>query len=153
MPEWTTPELWPVWWVAISVSFSSTARRSPGRSCSRRRAVASPRMPAPTTTTSYALDPFTPPVSTIARREGPAGARRGRALEHHRRPGGDPARATGGDRRRDHDVAARLGALRRRGRQACDGRALGRRPARLARRAPASRLSARPRPREGAGAA
>ena len=24
MPAWTTPELWPVWWVAISASRSST---------------------------------------------------------------------------------------------------------------------------------
>ena len=45
--------------------------------------------------------------------------------------------AARGDRRRADDLAAELGALRRRGGQARDRRALGRRPARLARRPPA----------------
>ena len=52
-------------------------------------------------------------------------------------PGRDPDRASGGDRRGDHDLAARLGALRRCRGSEGDGRALARRPARPARREPA----------------
>ena len=72
--------------------------------------------------------------------DGPAAARAGRErdVEPHRDPGRDPDRAPRGDRRRDHDVAARLGALRRRRRAEGDGRALARRPPRSARREPAS---------------
>ena len=51
----------------------------------------------------------------------------------------------------DHDLAAAVGPLRRRRRQARDRRALGRRPARLARRAPAPRRAAARRAGEGAG--
>ena len=50
---------------------------------------------------------------------------------------GDPDRAAGGHRRGDHDVAARLRAPRRRGGEEGDGREVGRRPARLARRSSA----------------
>ena len=57
------------------------------------------------------------------------------------------------DRRRADDVAAELGAPRRRGGQACDRRALGRRPARLDRRAPAPPRRAPARAREGEGRA
>ena len=67
----------------------------------------------------------------------PARPRRERDVEPHRDPGCDPDRAAGGHRRRDHDVAAELGPLRRRGGPARDGRALDRRPARPARREPA----------------
>ena len=48
-----------------------------------------------------------------------------------------------GHRRRAHDLAAELGAPDRRGGEEGDGRALGRRPARLARRAPAPARRAR----------
>src|SRR6185437_851619 len=72
MPEWTTPELWPVWWVAISRSLSSTTTRRPGASASSRRAVASPRIPAPTTTTSVWGEADITAVSTIVAGEGPA---------------------------------------------------------------------------------
>src|SRR5688572_4286784 len=52
MPEWITPLLWPVWCVATPDSFSSTTTPSLGRRVSKRYAVASPTMPAPTMTTS-----------------------------------------------------------------------------------------------------
>ena len=70
----------------------------------------------------------------------PARPRRERDLEPHRDPGRDPHRAARGDRRRDHDLAARLGALRRRCRAEGDRCALARRPARPARREPAPPL-------------
>src|SRR4051812_40758008 len=53
MPPWMTPELWPVWWAATSPSCSTTTRSSPGRRATSSRATVRPRMPAPTTTTSW----------------------------------------------------------------------------------------------------
>src|SRR4051812_23647892 len=52
MPACTTPELWPVWWVPISASRSSTTIRRRGSRRPSSRATARPRIPAPTTTTS-----------------------------------------------------------------------------------------------------
>src|SRR5215211_689510 len=57
MPEWMTPLLCPVWCCAIACSFSSTVRPRPGRRLRSSRATASPRMPAPTTTTSARVFP------------------------------------------------------------------------------------------------
>src|SRR5438105_12942077 len=48
-----------------------------------------------------------------ALRPSPAGAGRGRAVELDSDSGGDPSRAPGGDRRRDHDLPARIGPPRR----------------------------------------
>ena len=62
---------------------------------------------------------------------------RERHLEPDGDPGCDPDRAPRGDRRGDHDLAAALGALRRRSGPEGDRRALDRRPARPARREPA----------------
>ena len=75
---------------------------------------------------------------------------RGRDVEPDGDPGGAEDRAHRGHRRRDHDVAARLGAPRRRSRAARDGRALDRRPPRLAARAPGQTLRHRRGPPEGA---
>ena len=58
-----------------------------------------------------------------------------------------------GDRRRDHDLAAVVGAPGRRGGEEGDRREVGRRPARLARRASAPSRRAPARAREGAGRA
>src|SRR6185437_2200705 len=49
MPEWMTPLLWPLWWRAISGSFSSTARRSWGKRRVASMAVAKPTIPPPIT--------------------------------------------------------------------------------------------------------
>src|SRR4051794_11577987 len=56
MPEWRTPELWPVWWAATDRSFSTTVTVEPGRAASTARAVARPTMPPPMTTTSGVTD-------------------------------------------------------------------------------------------------
>src|SRR3954452_10374584 len=56
MPPWITPLLWPVWWKPTSGSRSSTTTRWSGWRASSSRAVARPRMPAPTTTTSACID-------------------------------------------------------------------------------------------------
>src|SRR2546430_6494392 len=47
-----TPLLCPVWWAATRASFSSTRTRREGARRTSSRAVARPRIPAPTTTTS-----------------------------------------------------------------------------------------------------
>src|SRR5712691_1430373 len=47
-----TPLLCPVWWAATRASFSSTSTRREGARRTSSRAVARPRIPAPTTTTS-----------------------------------------------------------------------------------------------------
>ena len=80
-----------------------------------------------------------------ARRSG-----RGRDLERDGDPRGAAHRASGEDRRRDHDVAAGLRASRRRGGEASARRALDRRPARLAARAPGPALGHRSGAHEGA---
>ncbi len=49
MPEWITPELWPLWCRAGPVSFSSTVIRAAGSARCSARAVARPTMPPPTT--------------------------------------------------------------------------------------------------------
>src|SRR5690242_21262788 len=51
MPACTTPELWPVWCAASRSSFSSTTTSVPGRRRTTSRAMATPRMPPPTTPT------------------------------------------------------------------------------------------------------
>src|SRR5262252_4713267 len=53
MPEWITPELWPVWCSPSEASLSRTAREVPGRRVRISRAAARPTMPPPTITTSY----------------------------------------------------------------------------------------------------
>src|SRR4051794_3998550 len=53
MPACTTPLEWPVWCWATSASFSRTATLLFGLRSSSSRAVARPRMPAPTMTTSH----------------------------------------------------------------------------------------------------
>src|SRR5215211_2301892 len=53
MPAWMTPLELPVWWRAIRGSRSSTAMRSPSWRRLSSSAVASPMIPAPTTTTSH----------------------------------------------------------------------------------------------------
>src|SRR3954452_23524389 len=69
MPACTTPELWPVWWVASSGSRSRTVSLRPlwRRSSSRERA--SPRMPPPMTARSVVegADPFTWPARLVSR--------------------------------------------------------------------------------------
>ena len=72
---------------------------------------------------------------------------RERLVEPDRDPRRDPPRPQLRHRRRDHDLAAELDPPRRRGGEARDGCALGRGPARLARRPRASPL----RERRGAG--
>src|SRR5215472_229093 len=57
MPEWITPLLWPVWCAPMRASLSTSANRRPGRRRSNSRALASPTIPAPTTTTSYVDTP------------------------------------------------------------------------------------------------
>src|ERR1700753_3919547 len=52
MPAWTTPELWPGWWVASCGAVSRTVRLRPGWRCRSSRASARPRMPPPTTARS-----------------------------------------------------------------------------------------------------
>src|SRR5512146_1994989 len=52
MPEWMTPLLWPLWWRAISGSFSSTARRNWGKRLVASMAVDRPTIPPPITRTS-----------------------------------------------------------------------------------------------------
>ena len=49
MPAWTTPLERPVWWRAISRSFSKTVTAASGLSSASRRATASPMIPAPRT--------------------------------------------------------------------------------------------------------
>ena len=51
MPACTTPELWPVWCAARRSSFSSTTTSVPGRRRTTSRAIATPRIPPPTTPT------------------------------------------------------------------------------------------------------
>src|SRR3989454_8929577 len=53
MPEWMTPELWPVWCEARRGSFSRTTRRPPGWRSRSARAVARPTMPPPTMAMSW----------------------------------------------------------------------------------------------------
>ena len=55
MPEWITPLLWPVWWVASSASFSQITSDSEGKRSSSPRAVARPTMPPPMIATSYVI--------------------------------------------------------------------------------------------------
>src|SRR5436190_1821885 len=103
-------------------------------------------MPAPTTTTSYALDPCTLAVSTIARREGPARDDVLPALRRRRRA----AAAQAGDApavARDRD--ARAGSRRpqvdpsRRASPDADARLGAPRAVRRTARAPAGRRAAR----------
>src|SRR4051794_30837837 len=56
MPAWATPELDPVWWRPSSASRSRTTIRRPGSRRWSSRAVATPRMPPPTTATSQSPD-------------------------------------------------------------------------------------------------
>ena len=86
-----------------------------GRGAVRQDRAAAPRHPGPA---------CVPP---------PARPRRERELEPDRDPGCDPDRASRGDRRGDHDLAAQLHPLRRRRRAARDRREMARRPSRLAR--------------------
>src|SRR5205809_3381751 len=53
MPEWMTPELWPVWCEARRGSFPRITRRAPGRRSRSARAVARPTMPPPTMAMSW----------------------------------------------------------------------------------------------------
>src|SRR5919197_84882 len=55
MPEWMTPELWPVWCAARRGSFSRSTRRAPGRRARSARAVARPTMPPPTIAMSWVI--------------------------------------------------------------------------------------------------
>ena len=80
-----------------------------------------------------------------------ARAGRERVVEPDRDPRRDPPRPRARDRRRDHDLAAELDPSRRRRREARDGRALGRRPARLRRRPRPPALGERGRAGEGEG--
>ena len=86
-----------------------------------------------------------------ARVAAPARPGRERELEPDRDPGRDPDRAQGGDRRRRHDLTAELGPPRRSSGEEGDGREVGRRPARLARGAPAPARREHGRAREGEG--
>ena len=65
MPACTTPELWPVWCAASRSSFSSTTTSVPGRRRTTSRAIATPRMPPPTTPTRCS-----PMVETLVPRRG-----------------------------------------------------------------------------------
>ena len=60
MPEWSTPELFPVWWNASCGSFSITTTPAPGNFSVTASAVASPMIPPPITATSYI-----PPKRTV----------------------------------------------------------------------------------------
>ncbi len=63
MPACTTPELWPVWWVATAASFSKTTTGTPlAVSC---LATASPTIPAPTMPTGAAARSELFPVMTL----------------------------------------------------------------------------------------
>src|SRR5262249_25627991 len=55
MPEWMTPELFPVWWVASLASFSRMTSRALGTRSPRAHAVARPTMPPPMIAMSQAL--------------------------------------------------------------------------------------------------
>src|SRR6266705_1276933 len=66
MPEWMTPELWPVWCEARRGSFSRITRRAPGRRSRSAHAVARPTMPPPTMAMSW----VTPRAPLLHRREG-----------------------------------------------------------------------------------
>ena len=52
MPAWSAPELWLVWWPAISASASTIITRVPGLLVSNCQVVASPMMPLSPTMTS-----------------------------------------------------------------------------------------------------
>src|SRR5262245_38183668 len=88
-----TPELWPVWCPAMAGSRSSTCTDRPGWRASSSRATARPRMPAPTTATSYS------PAAALIRTSENTGrcrSRRWAELERSRRsslPRSSPARA------------------------------------------------------------
>ena len=110
-------------------------RRRPRRGCTG-RATSAPAAAARRGAARHA-GPRAAARPGEAVRAAAARPRRERHLEPDRDPGGDPDRAPRGDRRRAHDVAAQLGAPRRRRGEAGDRRAVGRRPARLARRPPA----------------
>src|SRR5205823_13601914 len=56
MPEWMTPELWPVWCEPRRGSFSRITRRAPGRRSRSARAVARPTMPPPTIAMSWVME-------------------------------------------------------------------------------------------------
>ena len=86
-----------------------------------------------------------------ARVAAPARPGRERELEPDRDPRRDPDRAQGGDRRRRHDLAAELDPPRRRRGEEGDRGEVGRRPARLARRASAPARREHGRAREGEG--
>src|SRR4051812_44465417 len=69
MPEWITPELWPLWCRPGPVSFSSTVIRASGWAWLSARAVARPTMPPPMT--AYRVPRVWPPACT-ALLDGPA---------------------------------------------------------------------------------
>src|SRR5574341_1549560 len=58
MPEWITPELCPVWWVASVGSFSTITRRARGARSRSARAVARPTMPPPTIAMSWVTEGY-----------------------------------------------------------------------------------------------